>query len=165
MTRQSGADAARIVGIERIDAVVVRRDIDDVPDADAGNVDSVDVQGLRVDLVVDGALEQLAELADVDVRRREDRLGEVRAGPLRVVMVRDDACLRECRDGQQRPEQGTMRSSFVRSFQAPPEQEARHEQTAAFSSIEAAASAADPSDVQSKPQKRQGATKPAPLPS
>ena len=95
--RRSGG----IVGIERVDAVVVGRDVDDVPDADAGDVHAVDVQGLPVDLVVDGPLEQLAELADVDVGGREDRFRQVRAGPRRVVVLRDDARLRERGHGEQ----------------------------------------------------------------
>ena len=76
----------RIVGVERVDAVVVCGDVHDIADAETGNVDALDVQRLRVDLVVNSALEELAELADVDVRRREDdvsaRLAPVRAASL-----------------------------------------------------------------------------------
>ena len=50
---------------------------------------------LRVDLVVDGPLEELAELADVDVRRRQNRLGEVGARSRGVVVLGGHACLRE----------------------------------------------------------------------
>ena len=57
----------------------------------------VDVQRLRVDLVVDRALEELAELADVDVGRREHRLGEVGARSGDVVVLRGDARLRDDR--------------------------------------------------------------------
>ena len=56
----------------------------------------VDVERLRVDLVVDGALEELAELADVDVRRRQDRFGEVGARSGGVVVLGGDARL--CQD-------------------------------------------------------------------
>ena len=87
----------RIVGVEGVDAVVVRRDVDDVADADARNVDALDVQRLPVDLVVDGALEELAELADVDVGRREHHLGQIGSGPCRVVVLGDHARLREGR--------------------------------------------------------------------
>ena len=87
----------RIVGVERVDAVVVGRDVHDVADAETRNVHALDVQGLHVDLVVDGALEEFAELADVDVRRRQNRLGEVGARPGRVVVLGGHARLRECR--------------------------------------------------------------------
>ena len=80
-------------GIERVDAVVVRGDKDDVAKAETRDVEPVDIQGLTVDLVVYRALEELAELADVDVGRRERRLGEVGAGSGDVVVLGGDARL------------------------------------------------------------------------
>ena len=74
-----------IVCVERVDAVVVGGDVDDVADAEPGNVHALDVERLTVDLVVDGALEELAELADVDVGRRQD--GLVRLAPVRAASL------------------------------------------------------------------------------
>ena len=89
-----------IVGVEGIDAVVVGGDVDDIPDAETRNVEAVYIEWLTIDLVVDGALEELAELADVDVRRRQHRFGKVRARPGGVVVLGRDVCLREYRSGQ-----------------------------------------------------------------
>ena len=49
-----------------------------------------DVERLRVDEPVHRKAEELAERRGGDVRRRERRLGEVRARPGHVVVVRED---------------------------------------------------------------------------
>ena len=84
-----------VVGVERVDAVVVRRDVDHVAQADAGDADAGDVERLRVDLIVDDALEQFAELADVHVGRRQQRFRGVRASACRVIVLRRHVRLRE----------------------------------------------------------------------
>ncbi len=85
----------RIVRVERVDAVVVGRDVDDVADADAGYGHAGHVQRLSVDLVVDRALKELAELTDVDGGRGQDGLIEIGAGAPVIVVLRDDRRLRE----------------------------------------------------------------------
>ena len=92
-----------IARIERVDAVVVGGDKDDIASADTRNVEPVDVQGLAVDLVVHRTLEELAELADVDVGCRKKCFGEVGAGPGHVVVLRGDARLSEDGRRQQQP--------------------------------------------------------------
>ena len=102
--------------IERVNAVVVRGDEDDIANAEARNVESVDIQGLAVNLVVHGAFEELAELADVDVRRREHGLGEVGTGPGDVVVLGGDARLRKNGCGQQQRARKSQRPFPGRCF-------------------------------------------------
>ena len=68
---------------------------------------------LHVNLVVDGPLEKLPELADVDVGCRQDRLGEVGAGPRRIVVLSDDGSLSEGweREQERAQDEETCRSA------------------------------------------------------
>ena len=88
-----------LVGVEGVQLVVHRRDIQHVPD-DTVDGHATDIQRLRVDRAVDGIRVQLPEARGVDISGGQDRLRQVRARPLRVVTIREDVDLRVNRHGQ-----------------------------------------------------------------
>ena len=80
----------RVVGVEGVDGVVLGRDVDHVVDLRVGHRQTADVERLRIDLSVDGAREQQAELGGVDVGGRQLGLLQVRARASVVVSVGRD---------------------------------------------------------------------------
>ena len=91
------------VGVERVDAVVLGRDVDDIVRA-AGDRDLIHIQRLGKYVAVDGDGEQLAEGARADVARGESGLGGVLSRPGIVIVVRGHVHLgpnRRRQDGQQ----------------------------------------------------------------
>ncbi len=80
---------ASVVGVERVDGVVHRRDVDHVVDA-ARDRNARGVEQAGVDLIVDPELKEFAELVAVDVASVERRLAEVRTAAQVVVVSRED---------------------------------------------------------------------------
>jgi hypothetical protein len=77
----------RIVGVERVDAIVHRRGEDHVAQALAIYVEPADNQELSVDFVVDSAREQLAECLVPDIACVERLFMQVQAGASDVVAL------------------------------------------------------------------------------
>ena len=77
------------IGVERVDAVVLRRGIDDISETDPGNVHVGDIQCRRVHRAIQLPGEQLAEDRRIDGSRRQDGLVEVRARAEIVVVMRE----------------------------------------------------------------------------
>ena len=112
--------AAPVVGVERIDAVVLCRDDDDVVDALSGDVHVLHVERRGERQAVQWIAEQLPERRLIDVRRRQNRLVEILARPHVVVVIGEgarvvthvDGCIGSlspggCRDGM--PADGAWR--------------------------------------------------------
>src|ERR1700689_2731838 len=83
-------DASIAVGIERIDAVVLRGNVDDVVLSLAWHGYALEFDRLRINLTVHGLTEQLAEACGIYVRGCEHTLVEILAGAKVVVMVGHD---------------------------------------------------------------------------
>src|SRR5262249_31552301 len=79
----------RVVGVEGVDAVVLRGHEQDVVDLSA-YAQVADHQRLGIDLAVDRVAEEPAEARRVDVLRRQRRLVQIGPGPGRIVVVRED---------------------------------------------------------------------------
>ena len=65
------------VGVEGIDAVVFRCDIEDIAEALAGDGDLGNIEGLRVDVAIDLEGEDFAKLGGIHVGRSESGFVEV----------------------------------------------------------------------------------------
>ncbi len=76
----------RVIGVERIDVVLHRRDVDNVVDP-LTDGQARNIQRLGVHLPVDGTGKQLAELIDVYVGRGETRLVQVRSRSTVVIVL------------------------------------------------------------------------------
>src|SRR5690348_5625548 len=76
----------RSIGIERIDAVVLGSNEQDIVLAFAWNLDSAKVERLRVNIAIDLQGEQLAEMARAHRSRRELSLVQVGSRSRRVVL-------------------------------------------------------------------------------
>ena len=79
----------RVVGVEGVDAVVLRGHDQDVVDL-AAYAQVADHQGLGIDLAVERVAEEPPEARRVDVLRRQRRLVQVGPGPGRVVVIGED---------------------------------------------------------------------------
>ena len=103
LSRRDGGDALRrvdeaivpergagFVGVEGVDTVVLGGDEDDVVNSLARDRHASHVEGLGVDRAVDRVGELHAEVRRVDVRRVQDRLIEVLAGPRVIVVISED---------------------------------------------------------------------------
>jgi hypothetical protein len=85
-----GVGGTQAVGVEGVDAIVLRGDEYEVMDALARNIDASHVQRLGIDLPVHRVGVQLAERGRGDVGRREGGLGQVLTRPRHVVVIRQD---------------------------------------------------------------------------
>ena len=81
---------AGVVGIERVDAVVLGGDEHDVATAPTGNVNIRHIQWLRVDVAVDRIREQPAERAGADIVRPQDGFVEILPRSRVVIVVGQD---------------------------------------------------------------------------
>src|SRR5713101_6901739 len=91
-----GQSLGGIIGIERVNAVVLGCDIHDVARLSAdGKI--WHIQGLGVNLTVHGAPKQFSKTAHVHARRVEGALVEVLTGACRVVMLGEDRDLSDAR--------------------------------------------------------------------
>ena len=75
-----------IIGVERVDAVVLRGNVEHVVGAN-GNADAAGIEGLGVNLAVYRELKELSKLVAVDIAGGQDSLIQVLAGTSIVIAV------------------------------------------------------------------------------
>src|SRR5262245_61445716 len=76
-----------IVGIITVNAIVFSGDVDNVANANLGNINGRCVERLRVDVAIHRSGEKLAERARTDVRSRQKSLAQIRSGAPGIVVL------------------------------------------------------------------------------